>query len=280
MQDYILFYLVFLSQILLISLYFPRKIYGRMNYIFENYPPSEYPKLYSKPIELYQSGARRYRNLNLFIFFAGLLILAALMSNPHDGDVHNAITMGYFMVQMFPVLLLDLSSLKNLKLMRNADSRTTRRAELHPRRFFDYISLTLFGIAMIPYVAFIVLMAYINQFGFPWFGGYRNVAGITLMNSLFLGLVLWHIYGKKLNPHQSYEDRTTQTKTIAKLLTYTSIAATVFILVDVSLSAFDIRYMLPVSLSIYLQLVAAIGLQAYRIEQVNFEVYKQDPLVS
>ena len=251
-----------------------------MKYVFETYPPSAYPKLYPKPIEFYERGQRNYRNINLYILSAGFVILALLVANPHDGDVHNAIAMGYFIAQMFPVLLLDLGSLKEFKLMRNANTRTTRKAELQPRRFFDFISPTLFAVAAITYIAFVFLVVYINQFGFSWFGGYLNIVIVTAMNVLFLGVLLWHMYGKKLNPHQAYEDRVHQIKTVAKILTITSIVATLFGALDFSLSAFEIRHLLPIFLSMYFQLLAVIGLQAYRIDHTNFEVYKEDSLAT
>ena len=36
----ILFYVVFLGQILVISFYFPRKMLGQMRYVIKTYPPS------------------------------------------------------------------------------------------------------------------------------------------------------------------------------------------------------------------------------------------------
>ena len=41
MPDNILFYAVFLSQILLLSFYFPRKMLKRISYVLATYPPSQ-----------------------------------------------------------------------------------------------------------------------------------------------------------------------------------------------------------------------------------------------
>ena len=65
MPDNTLFYFVFLSQIILLSLYFPRKMLSRIKYVFKTYPPSEYPKLYPEPIEYYEKARRNYRKINL-----------------------------------------------------------------------------------------------------------------------------------------------------------------------------------------------------------------------
>ena len=64
MPNNILFLIVFLSQIFLLSLYFPMKILGRMRYVRKTYPPSQYPKLYTKPIEYYEKEQRNYQITN------------------------------------------------------------------------------------------------------------------------------------------------------------------------------------------------------------------------
>ena len=280
MPEHMFFHVVFLSQILLISFYYSRQILSRMRYAFETYPPSTYPKLYPKPIEYYEKTRRNYRILNLFILLAGLLILAVLLSYSRSGEWDHVIAMWYFLVQFFPVMLLDLSTLKEFKLMRNANSRTTRKAELHPRRLFDFISPTIISMAIITYVGFVLLILYIRQFEFPWFGGYWNIVGVTAINLCFAGIILRYMYGKKLNPHQAYEDRIRHIETIVKVLVFTSIAATMFIAINVVLAALDLRNLQPIAQSLYFQLLAVICFQAYRIDYTNFEVYKEDPLVA
>ncbi len=49
-----LFYVAFLSQIFLMSYYFPNKLLARMRHVLTTYPPAAYPKLYPKPIEQYE----------------------------------------------------------------------------------------------------------------------------------------------------------------------------------------------------------------------------------
>ncbi len=277
MPEHIFFHVVFLSQILLISFYYPRTILSRMRYMFETYPPSTYPKLYPKPIEYYKKSQRKYRIINLSILLAGLLILAVLLVYSRSGKWDHAIAGWYFMVQFVPVMLLDLSELKESKLMRIADSRTTRKAELHPRRLFDFISPTTIGMAIITYIAFILLVLYIRQFEFPWFGGYWNIVVVTTFNLFFAGIILRFMYGKKLNPHQAYEDRIRQIEIIVKILVLASIASTMFIALSIVFAALDLRHLQPIAQSLFFQLLAVICFQAYRIDYTNFEVYKEDP---
>jgi hypothetical protein len=280
MQQHLIFHIVFLSQILVISYFVPSRIYGRMKYIFDTYPPSAYPKLYPRPVEYYESGRRSYRNLNVAILVLGLLILAALFVNPHDNDLGVAISLGFYFVQFIPLMILEFSSFKELKLMRNAGPRPTRKAELRPRHLFDFISPVLFGLAVLVYVVFVGIILYMRQFEYEWFGGFINITGLTLMNLLFAGIVLWNMYGKKQNPHQSYEDRKKQIEAILKSFVFISIAATVFVMLSVVLSALEIRHLMPIAMSLYLQIVALACIPSYVIDYRNFDVYREDPIVT
>lgn len=255
-----------------------------MKYLFDNYPPSIYPKLYPDSIESYHRARRNFRLLNALILVAGLLIVVALYVVPHDADLGNVISFGYFMLQFSPLMLLELSSFKEFKKMRKANSSTSRKANLRPRRLLDFVSPAAFGTAVFTYFAFVLAVLYIKQFNFEWFGGYWNIVGITGMNIFFAGIVVFNMYGKKLNPHQSDEDRTRQIGGTVKALVLTSIMATVFVTISVLLSAFDLREFMPVGQSVYFQVIAVISIRAtmlyFQVDDVDFEVYKEQPLAT
>ena len=280
MPEHTLFHFVFLCQVLLVSFYFPRKLLNRMRYVFETYPPSTHPKLYPQPIEHYEKARRNFRIMNWCILAAGLLILGVLLVYSRSGKWDHVIAMWYFFVQFVPVMLLDLSSHTEFKLMRLLNSRTTRRAELRPRRLLDYVSPTAIGMTVSTYLAFVLLVIYVRQFDFPWFGGYLNVAIVTIADLFFVGIIFRKIYGKKPNPHQSSADRARHIEATAKILVFVSIAATTFISLSIVLSAFDLRSFQPAAQSLYFQLLALICLQTYQVNQTNFDVYKEDPLAT
>lgn len=274
MPNNLLFYVVFLSQIILLSFYLPNKILSRIDYVFETYPPSKYPKLYPKPIEYFKQMQRKYKKMNLAIMGIGLLLLAVLMGYARNGERNEAIMGVYFFLQISPMMLIEIGAFKYYKLMRTIDTRTTRKAELRPRRLFDFVSPIIFGLAILIYVAFIVLMLYIRQFDFPWFGGYWNIFAITLANLFFAGVVIWHMYGKKRDPYQSYEDRTRQITLVTKQMVFMSIAATLFVALIVILASLDLRNLQPTVMSLYFQLITALGFRTLRIDTLNFDVYK------
>ena len=143
MQTNLLFIIIFFSQMLLLSYYLPGKIRNRIRYIFKTYPPSDFPKLYPKPIEVYKIFLNIFWGINVAIFVAGLLILVALFvyspnlgpSNPERWD--QALVAAWFFVQFLPMLLLEISGFKYYKRMREMNPSTTRMAALQPRRLFD-----------------------------------------------------------------------------------------------------------------------------------------------
>lgn len=277
MPESILFYAIFLSQVLLISYYFPKKMLNRVKYVLETYPPSEYPKLYPEPIEFYEKARRNYRNLNIGILLAGLLLLAVLMGEVGSWDIGNMVFV-FFMVQFVPVMLIEIRSFKYYKLMRKTDARTTRKADLSPRRLFDFISPAMIGVSICVYFAFIALTLYIRQFDLPWFGGYWNIVGVTASNLFLAGIVAWNMYGKKQDPYQASEDRRRQIELVAQQMVFVSIAATVFIAIEVILASLQLRDLQPMVQSLYFQLLAVICLRTLRIDNINFAVYKADPV--
>ena len=278
MPDQILFHLVFLGQVILISFYFPRKMLRRTEYVLKTYPPSSHPNLYPEPIEFYEKARRNYRNANVFILLVGLLLMAVLIGDLPSGEWDvGSMVFPYFMLQFFPLMLIEVKSFKYYRLMRKTDSRATRRADLHPRRLFDFISPKVVGIAALVYFAFIGLILYVRQFDFPWFGGYWNIVGVTASNLFFAGIIAWNLYGRKQDPYQAYEDQKRQIELVAKQMVFMSIAATAFIAIEVILASLDLRDFQPTAQSLYFQLIAVICLRTLRIDNINFEVYKVDP---
>jgi uncharacterized membrane protein (DUF485 family) len=282
-----LFYMVFLSQIFLISFYLPLVLLGRVRQVVEKYPPSRYPKLYSVPIEAADRALRFYRNMNFFVLFAGLaLVVIGIFLLPAermrtlqevtDFASYEFILTVYFFAQFCPVLIAVALGLPYFNLKRKADSRTTRRAELRRRRLSDFVSPTLFGLAVSVYLAFIVFVAYVRQFEFPWFGGYLNVVIITGVNLFFLGIAIRGVYGKKKDPYQAYEDRIRQIEFTLRTLLLVSIAVTVYTALGVTLKAIGLDSLTPIITSLYYQLLAVVSFREFRIDNVNFDVYRED----
>ncbi len=283
MLDNILFYFVFLSQIILISFYYPKQITRRIKYVLETYPPSEYPKLYPKNIAYYDIGQRIFRVINQVIFVLGFIILflIGLWDNSSDGKISEVIPLVYFFIQMAPLILIELSEFAYFKLMRKANVRTTRKAELLPRRLFDFISPKVVALAVLMNIACIAFFYSLHQFQFDLSNDTFVIAiTLTASNIIFAGIIFWNLYGKKLNPHQATKDRIRQIEITVKSLVYMSIAASVFLIISEGVDELNLDYLEPSIMSLYLQFIILIGLGSLlrnlRIENIDFEVYKND----
>ena len=288
MPEHILLYVVFLSQVILISFYLPRKMLSRMRYVVETYPPSKYPKLYPVSIDTVETGMRTFRIMNFIILLVGFVLVFFGVYSPSEEMLSwrgQSVVTIYFALQFTPLVLAELSVFKYFELMRKANSRTTRIAELHPRRLFNFISPAFIGIAIFTYIAFILLVLYIRQDPFPGFGGYTNIFVVTVVNLFIAVIIVQTLYGKRRDPYQASEDRLWQIELLVKFLVFISIAATTFVALLLVLSALDLRNLIDMSSSLYYQLIIAASfrtlfIKTSRMDDINFEVYKEEPLAT
>lgn len=289
----LLFYGVFLAQIFLASIYFPMKIRKRILYVLKNYPPKDYPKLYPKPSDFYaekaaRNGLKAYKYINLAIAGIGLGILGwGLISgytpSPLGGD--EIFVMFYFILQASPLFYLELKGYKQYKRMRQTNLGGARKAELNPRKLFDFISPFLVALAVILFIGWVAFYLYSTGFDAHWEADvYGTLGAITGMNLLFIALIAKYMFGKKLNPYQAYADRLKQIETIVKTSVFASIAASIFLTIFNLADEFGFELYDPVLTSVYLQIALFLGLgtefRKIKLETVDFEVYKKDKPVS
>ena len=271
------FYIIFIIQIVLASWYIPNKILARMKNVMETYPPSEYPKLYSGNIDGYTKTHNVYRIANSTLFTVGFCFLSAMVMWDYTTRDHISplIPWAYFMIQMIPLMWLEVKEFKSFKAMRNSNKETKKSATITPRKLFNFLSTKLFYFAIIA-----MLFAFSLVFVRYGFTGktLQNVIVILASNLFFAGLIYWNIYGKKQDPYQSTEDREKVIKVTVKSLAYISIAVSIFLSVNMLIKIFDLQYLKTSVMSIYCQLIlwASVGnrLKQLKLENIDFSVYK------
>jgi len=282
----LLFYVAFLGQIFLISYYIPGKILKRLQYVHEHFPPEQYPKLYPQSIEKYVIGQRVFKIANWVIVLIGFAILLAVIfvvdhsTFADDGYISEFWPMVYGAIQFLPAIFLELSAFGQLKLMRKANTSTTRTAQLRPRRLFDFMSPQLFGLTIVMYLAAIVVDLYVHEFAVTWTHDtvQRGIV-LSATNLLLVALGAWLMYGQRLNPHQSIEDRSTQVRASLGSFLYISIAMSVFFMVQALDDVYDMDFLGATLLSVYYKVIVAISmvlpLRSQCLENMNFDVYKE-----
>ncbi len=282
----IMFYILFLSQILLFSVYFPNKIYQRMRYVIAHYPCDQYPKLYPQPIENYHRFHGNYRLANWLIAAAGLvtLTLSVVFNNKGEFIEPQVLVWLFFMLQFMPIMIIEISEFSQFKMMRTADRSSVRSAILSPRSLASFIAPKWLYIAFLTLLIAIVYGFYLEDFTISVEGSAAYAAVILFsVNAFFAGLIYWNLYGKKLNPHQTEEDRQKAIRVVAKSLVFISICASIFLMVTLSIKEYQLHSLEPLAMTVYLQVIALFSLGnsigSIKVDELNFDLYKKEPLL-
>ena len=290
----VLFFLVFLSQVLLISWFYPRRVVSRMRDVLQKYPPSTHPKLYPLPVEFYERRIRNCARVNLAIAVAGFLIIAALVFGTFftewdgaivtpfssSGEWDAAIVIPFFLVQIAGFAYLQLSGRKHYKAMAKAALPRVRTTELRPRRFFDFVSPAMIVAMVLVNVAFIAFILYYRRFEFPWFTAAGNISLVIVENLVMAVCVGALLRAPRADFHQAHQDRVALIKVAITLWLLLSIAGPLGITAMLLVKAFaDPEFLEPVINSLYVQIVAlAMIWPSLRIhsDKIDFDVYRRD----
>lgn len=275
-----LLYILFLIQIFYISFHFPRKLLSQMRLIIELHPEAKYPKLYPVSIDVLETWMKRYLGINYLILCFGLFIVAygAFTGAEEMLGINNlAVVFSYFMLQYMPMLMLEFSSFKYLRKMREANKQTKRTADLSPRKLSDYLDPKWVIVTIASHFFFIGLIVFFMYNPFEGFGGATNLVILFLTDLFFVSLIAWHVYGKKRDPYQAKEDRVRVVKNIAKGMFITSNLVVVFVSFSLINKAYGSPDFKESAMVFYFIILAVISLRSMIVDvkKVNFDVYKE-----
>lgn len=258
-----------------------------MRYVTETYPPSIYPKLYpglsgAGADDVARKKPNAYRYVNMAILIAGLFLLFNLMRSGFypSGEGEETFVFLFALVQVAPLIYMEYSEFKQFKLMRKANLESKRVADLQPRHFFDFISPRVFSMAAVLLVAVFAFILHINDYDLTW-GSDALISIMTIIgvHIYFAILVMWLVFGKKINPHIANKDRRIHMTVVVKIMVYTSIGMSIFIITNDVLQQYNMDYLQPFLMSIYFQILIIIGigtmLRSTPIENMDFDVYKE-----
>ncbi len=286
-----LFYIAFLGQIFLMSYYFPNKMLARMRHVLETYPPETYPKLYPRPIEQYKMARLAFKYVSRFIFLLGFLVLFAVMfwvdhsSFADHGFISSAWPAAYGLIQFLPLMAVEFSEFSHFKQMRKANSASTRVADLRRRGLLDFVSPRLLSMTLLLYAGAILFDLYVHDFAVTW--GHDTIQRalvMTVTNGLLVIVGAWNLYGPRLDPHQSAEDRIQRMTVTLKSLLYISMALSVFIAITAADDMYKLDFVDAAIMSIYFQAISLLSLgytlRSIKPGEIDFDVYKNDAAVA
>ncbi len=285
-----LFYAVFLGQVFIISYDYPKKVLKRNDYVLTNYPASEYPKLYQNayyadPAKVIRKVLSRFRFMNLVMVLlgVGLLLAMAVTGYAPSGikeNQHILLVVVFFFLQIAPHIYIEITTLKWYRLMRDAVKNSVRKADLRPRHLFDFVSPVFVVLAVLLYVAWLVFYLYERGLTTPWeWEQYVTVSLITAVNLFNAVTIFKFVNGKKLDPHQAYDDQLKLIEAMVKVHVFASICMSAFLIIMQLVNTYNLDLFEPVFLSAYFQLIAVFGIgqmmRTFTIDTVDFDVYKE-----
>jgi len=282
-----LFYIAFLSQIFLMSYYFPNKLLARMRHVLATYPPQTYPRLYPRPIEHYKMAHLAFKYVSRFILLLGLLILFAIMfwvdhsTFAADGFISEVWPAAYGMLQFLPLMAIEFSEFSHFKQMRKANSVSKRSAYLRRRDLTDLVSPRLLAATVMLFAGAIIFDLYVHDFAVSW--GHDTIQRALVMtatNGLLASVGAWSLYGRKLDPHQSAEDRIQRISVTLKSSLYISMALSVFIAMTAADDMYNMDFIDALIVSVYFQVVSLLSLgytlSNIKPDEIDFDVYRND----
>lgn len=283
MTDNLILYILYLSQMMLLSYYIPKKVAARSSEVFTRYPPSEYPRLYLFPLEYHKQKQGTYRMLNSVILalcavFLGYIIVQA--ENLSYGVLQISVFFSG-MLQLLPIVIMEVSDFRYFKLMREADKRTQKTASLAPRRLLQHTSPLLLTLATAIYIVTVLYSLSLADFNISWDTDVvQGILVITATHVYFVGIVAWRHFSKKGNPYQAASDKSKEMAMIIKSAIFTSIAVNLFFLGSLVTEDANMEWLKPVNMSVYMQLLGfifiSISINSYSISDYDFSVYKED----
>lgn len=294
--DDALFYGVYLSQILLISLYLPGRVVERARSLVATHPPAEFPKLYPVTIATIERALRLYRNVNLGVVMIGLALLAADFTSGYTVDsawahwqegepypIRNyravtSVSSPYTLLQyLLSIGLFAYFESRYFKRMKATARGSIRTAELKARRLFDFVSPALLGAAMAAYAA---VAAFLLALDLPGNRTPIMIAALTMTNACMAGCSTWLLYGRKHDPYQAREDRAQLTRRAWQCMAVVSILASGLFGIAGALIELEATYYMLLVSSLFAQVVAVIATSYSLVVpfgQANFDVYRADP---
>ncbi len=256
----ILFYLVFLAQVLLISAIVPYLVKRRLRGVLDAFPASTHPQLYPRPLSTCRTGLAIFTWFNHLLLLLGLALLVILY-RVHGSDTPIPESWpGFFGgMQFLPMLVMDLFCMNLFRRLRELRPMKQRSASLMPRRLFDFIPWWLLTLALAMTVMTVLADLYLRGFVL----GHEILAkNLTLLvtNGLLALLGWWKLRGRSLTPHHNPEARNRSIGTQLTAIAVISIAFSIYMLLHAANTAFGLQNFDAIIMSLYFQSAMAISI--------------------
>jgi hypothetical protein len=236
MIEVYLFFAAFTAQILGMSVLVPSRFARLIRTGLKNTPPERLAELYPG-VDVGQAHERfiaRYRTANTVIVGLGLLLLGWFISYMQRPNWRLGVVTGmgtaYVMLQNFPFILIAWFTHRFNKVHRRLLREPKRKAVLQRRGLFDYVSPSIFLLAILAYLQYAAVIFYAARHPFPGFGGvFANIGIVSLIYLLMSAVVICLLYGRKIDPLQTNADRIRMVRGVANFYAWVCILMSVLL---------------------------------------------------
>lgn len=256
----ILFYFVFLGQILLISAFVPSRVTRRLRQILDAVPASTDPQLFPRPLSAYRTGLAIFTWSNHVLLLAGL-VLVVIVYKLHGTQTSIPESLPAFFggTQFLPMLLMDLFSFNLFRRLRELHPVKQRSASLAPRRLFAFVPSWLLALALAMMAIAVLADLYLHGFVLDNQTLARNLT-MLVTNGLLALLGWWKLRGRSLTPHANPEARHRSIAAQLTVLALISIAFSTYMLLHAVNAAFGLQNFDAIVMSLYFQTAMAVSI--------------------
>lgn len=264
--------LVFISQLVTLSIYLPLKWRNYRIALFDRHPREKYPHLYFQPesVELNRQKIRRVIDSVVIVLGIGLITDAIIQSKTADELAHRMFV--FSIIQIMPFMLSRYWGKKNNQLMKERKIEKVMKASMSVRKITDFISPLMIIVASIMYflslfasvlssiqLSTVILMIILN----------------TVINIYLARTILNGLYSDRIDKYLSDKDRLKQMSKKLKRLIVSSIVFSAFILSVLIFDKFGLNdALIFIITSFFLQLLFIVEVNP-KIER-DFSVYQEN----
>lgn len=256
----IIFYLVFLGQVLLISALVPYRVKRRLSEILDAFPTSTDPQPYPRPLSSYRTGLAIFTWSNRLLLLAGLaLVLIVYSLHGIETPIPESWPAFFGGMQFTPMLAMDLFCLKLFRRLRELRPMKQRSASLAPRRLFEFVPPWLLALALAMMATAMLADLYLHGFVLDNQTLARNLT-MLVTNGLLALLGWWKLRGRSLTPHPDPAARHRSIAAQLTVFTVLSIAFSAYMLLHAANSAFGLQNFDAIVMSLYFQTAMAVSI--------------------
>lgn len=253
-----LFLLVFISQISMISFYYPRKLMKLAKNVSSPTPNSDEVGA-SKHSD---SAMQSYAVSNHVLVAIGLILIVLFVSlDLFESTTAVLLAIGiFFFLQLSPLVILGMSGL--LSDLRLAASQRDKQPgkPLSSSKLFDFVSPLFVGIACILFFAYLIIE--LAKWNGDWNTQLLKIVIFVISNLFFAAMIARNLYVLRRGNVEERIKRHEDLKKVAPTLIYVSIGLSIYFFAKQLLFDFDLHQLRPVMMSAFLQLLATLSLNS------------------